>query len=143
MCERRSFFVKFMIIYIQTNSLDIHTYVVLCIQLFTSNDNRSFAIINIFQQDNDPKHAAKRVKELLIFKIANQLHTPSQSLELNPIKHLWDLLGKRIRTHDERNWQQLQLVITEEWGSITSEITKKLVYAMKNRLQEVLEVHFC
>ena len=132
---------KFNIIYIQTNSLDIYTYTFLCIHLFTSNANQSFAVSKNFQQDNDPKHTAKRVKECLIFKIANQLHTPSQSLDLNPIEHLWDVLSKRIRTHDERNWQQLQLIITEVWGSITPEITKKLVYTIKNRLLEVLKVH--
>ena len=36
---------KFNIIYIQTNSLDSHTYVFLRIQLFTNNANRSFPII--------------------------------------------------------------------------------------------------
>ena len=53
------------------------------------------------------------------FKIANQLHTPPQSPNLNLIKQLWDELGKRIRTHDVRNQQQLQLEITAEWSSIT------------------------
>ena len=62
----------------------------------------------IFQQDIDPKHSAKHIKEWLIFKIANQLHTPAQSPDLNPIEHLWVKLGRRIRTHDVRNRQQLQ-----------------------------------
>ena len=62
----------------------------------------------IFQQGNDPKHTVKRFKEWLIFKIAKQLHRPPQSPDLNPIEHLWDELGRRIRNHDVRNRQQLQ-----------------------------------
>ena len=93
----------------------------------------------VFQQDNDPKHTAKRVKGWLIFKIAKQLHTPPQSPDLNPIEHLWDELGRRIRNHDVRNRQQLQSVIMKEWGSITPEITQKLVDTMKNRLHEVIK----
>ena len=47
MGKRRCIFVKFNIIYLQTNSLDIHTYVFLCIQLLTINANQSFAIITL------------------------------------------------------------------------------------------------
>ncbi|GFW87788.1 transposable element Tcb1 transposase [Trichonephila clavipes] len=41
-----------------------------------------------FQHDNDPKHTAEIVKLWLLYNVPNQLHTPPQSSDLNPIEHL-------------------------------------------------------
>ncbi|GFU70191.1 transposable element Tcb1 transposase [Trichonephila clavipes] len=50
-----------------------------------------------FQQDKDPKHTVHNVKLWLLYNIKNQLRSPPQSPDLNPIEHLWNLLEIKIR----------------------------------------------
>lgn len=68
------------------------------------------------------------------------LITPPQRPDLNPIEHLWDHLDKRIRNHTISSKAQLKEILLTEWGKISSDYTKKLVYSMPERLNEVLKL---
>lgn len=92
-----------------------------------------------FQQDNDPKHTSEVVKLWLLYNVPKQLHSPPQSPDLNPIEHLWDELERRIRKRVIRNKNDLKTALTEEWNKILPDVTKKLVFSMKNRLNSVIE----
>jgi transposase len=100
----------------------------------------------IFQQDNDPKHCAKSLKDLyarLETQGFKQLQWPSQSPDLNPIEHLWDELDRRIRARTERptNKENLFTILKEEWSKITPETCKNLVDSMPRRLHSVKKNH--
>ncbi|GFY14566.1 transposable element Tcb1 transposase [Trichonephila clavipes] len=92
-----------------------------------------------FQHDNDLKHTAKIVKLWLLYNIQNQLHTPPQSPDLNPIERLWDLRERKIRQHNISRKDTLKSVFKDEWEEISAEETTKLVNSMLKRLQEVHE----
>ena len=56
-----------------------------------------------FQQDNNPKHTAKTRQEWLRDKSLNVLEWPSQSPDLNPIKHLWRDLKIAVQRRSPSN----------------------------------------
>lgn len=92
-----------------------------------------------FQQDNDPKHTAFVVREWLLYNVPNQLKTPPQSPDLNPIEHLWREIKNRLKNRNPRNKAELRAAIKEIWESIPSTVTRNLAESMPRRLQAVLD----
>jgi hypothetical protein len=112
---------------------------ILAQNLLVSADKLGLADEFHFQQDNDPKHTARIVKEFLAsqprFKV---MQWPAQSPDLNPIEHLWEEVGRRLKKHMIRNAAELREKIVEEWNLITHDVTANLVASMPRRVAEVL-----
>ncbi|GBM98942.1 Transposable element Tc1 transposase [Araneus ventricosus] len=79
----------------------------------------------VFYQDNDPKHTVLNVRLWCLYNCPQNLKTPPQSPDLNPIEHIWRELVVKARKHDINTKNELKTVMMEEWMNIDAEITKK------------------
>ncbi len=91
-----------------------------------------------FQQDNDPNHTAKIMKEWLHNNSVTVLEWPSQSPDLNPIEHLWRDLKMAVHQRLPSNLTELERICKEEWQRIPKSRCEKLVASFPKRLMAVL-----
>ena len=80
-----------------------------------------------FQLDNHPKHTAKTTQEWLPDKSLNVLEWRSQSLDLNPIEHLWRDLKIAVQRRSPSNLTELERICREEWEKLSKYRCAKLV----------------
>ena len=95
--------------------------------LLPSIDHFEFGQQYHFMHDNDPKHTSGLVKDWLKQKTIPALPWPSFSLDLNPIENLWDELERRVKKHQPKNFEEVELQLTQEWNNIELSVLEKLV----------------
>ena len=89
--------------------------------------------------DNDPKHTVKATKEFFKAKKWNVMQWPSQSPDLNPTEHAFQLLKIQLKGKCPKNKQELKTVAVKAWQSITRDETQHLVMSMRSRLQAAID----
>ena len=93
----------------------------------------------IFQDDNDPKHRAKKVKKWLHDNNIKQLKWPSNSPDLNPIENLWGIFKNKLSKVYSNTVEEFESSIQKVWDNIDNNIINKLIKSMPDRIELVIE----
>jgi transposase len=93
-----------------------------------------------FQQDNARPHTSRVSRDFLTQNNIRVLPWPSKSPDLNPIEHLWDVLGRRVRSRDAppQTVDAMFEALQEEWRAIPRAEIRKLIQSVPRRCEEVI-----
>ncbi|GFT75972.1 transposable element Tcb2 transposase [Trichonephila clavipes] len=96
----------------------------------------------VFQDDNARPHGARLVENMLEAETIQRMEWPACSPDLNPIEHVWDMLGRRIAAQPRppATVRDLEIALLEEWNSIPQSLIDNLIASMTNRCAAVLAV---
>lgn len=92
------------------------------------------------QHDNARPHVARITQDYLQHNNVNVLPWPSCSPDCNPIEHVWDYIGQRLRKRQQqpRTVQQLTAAVREEWNRIPRYMLRNWCGSMRRRLTAVI-----
>ena len=91
----------------------------------------------IFQQDNNPKHKAKKT----FFK-SNKIKLfewPPQSPDWNPIENLYVYLDENVNKTNVTDKISYYTALQKAWNKVDPEYLKKLIESVPRRLKAILK----
>lgn len=103
-------------------------------------NNHPLATRPIFMDDNARPHRAHAVIQFMQQNATETLPWPAMSPDLNPIEHLWDILGRRVRQRDPpvTILNELIVALHEEWNVIPQNQIQRLIRGMRRCLEAVV-----
>lgn len=87
--------------------------------LFSSAKKENLGRRWMLQQDTDPKHTAKLIREGLAWS--------SQSPDLSPVENLWRILKLQAHQWEPYNLRELKTICQEKWAKIEPQSSKSLI----------------
>ena len=91
------------------------------------------------QMDNDPKHRSKKASDWFQKARYRLMEWPSQSADLNPIEHLWEVLDRAVRKTKPRNLNHKFEILKQAWERIDTKVLDKLIQSMPRRMKAVID----
>ncbi|GFX02711.1 DDE_3 domain-containing protein [Trichonephila clavipes] len=89
----------------------------------------------LFLDDNARPHRANIVDECLLSEDITRMDWPAYSPDLNPIEHVWDMLGRRIAAHQvpPTCLPELRRALLDEWYNIPQDQIDNLIPSILRR----------
>ena len=87
--------------------------------------------------DHASPHRSRAVTAYLQSEAVTSVPWPAMSPDLNPIQHIWDMLGRRIqaREHPVENIRQLEAALHREWQPLSRQDIRRLTGGMRQGLR--------
>ncbi|GFY24112.1 transposable element Tcb2 transposase [Trichonephila clavipes] len=97
----------------------------------------------ILMDDNCRPHRANLVEDFLFEEGIVRMEWPVCSLNMNPIEHFWDALGRRVagRQPPPQTLQELKRALLEEWDRIHLLVINSLIDSMPQRCSTLLAIN--
>ncbi|GFU91474.1 transposable element Tc3 transposase [Trichonephila clavipes] len=96
----------------------------------------------IFMDDNAPCHRVVLIDDFFEAENIQRMSRPANSPDLNPIEHVWDMLGRQIAalSHPPSSVTELKRALQEAWNRLSPQLIHHLIASMVNRCAACLVV---
>ena len=85
--------------------------------------------------NNARPHVARLCRHFLNRNNVSVLPWPAVSPDMNPIEHIWDYLGRKVRARGNlHNLRDLENAVIQEWNNIPNVVIRRYVRSMRGRL---------
>jgi transposase len=91
--------------------------------------------------DNARPHRSRAVTAYPQSEAVTSVPWPAMSPNLNPIEHIWDMLGRRIQAWEPpvQNIRQLEAALHREWQQLSQHDIRRLTGGMRRRVEAVIQ----
>jgi transposase len=96
-------------------------------------NNHPLATRPVYMDDNARPHHSRAVTTYLQSEAMTSVPWPAMSPDLNPIEHIWDMLGHHIQAREPpvQNIRQLEAALHQEWQQLSQQDIRRLSGGLK------------
>ncbi|GFU36185.1 transposable element Tc3 transposase [Trichonephila clavipes] len=122
-------------LHVQSVTMTGHIYRVVILEQHARLFRGAMGSEFLFMDDNARPHRANIVDECLQSEDITRMDWPAYSPDLNPIEHVWDMLGRRIaaRQPPPTCLPELRRALLDEWYNIPQDQIDNLILSMPRR----------